>query len=93
MNDVHYRRQAAEAQRWADRVTNDLDKAAWLHVAQGWLALIREPKPTERQAFGAEAEARGTREDSSDKSNYNHGGRGSDPLGPANKLARSGARR
>ena len=37
-----YRALAAEAQREADRSTNEVVRAAWLQVAQGWLALIRK---------------------------------------------------
>ena len=42
--DDEYRKQAAEAQAWADRTISATDRAAWLRVAQGWLALIRKPK-------------------------------------------------
>jgi hypothetical protein len=40
----HYRRNAEEAQRQADRATSDEIRAAWLQIVQGWLALL--PKRT-----------------------------------------------
>jgi hypothetical protein len=53
-SDDEYRRQAVEAQRHADHARNDLDRESWLRIAQGWLGLIRKPKPTAQDAFGAE---------------------------------------
>ena len=35
-----YHRNAAEAQRQADRAHNDRDRAAWLRLVQGWLSLL-----------------------------------------------------
>jgi hypothetical protein len=40
--DDEYRRKAAEAQEEADRSTNELDRARWLQVVQGWFGLIRK---------------------------------------------------
>jgi hypothetical protein len=37
-----YRALAEEAQREANRSTNEVERAAWLRVMQGWLALIRK---------------------------------------------------
>jgi hypothetical protein len=68
-NDDEYRRQAAEAQVWADRsTTSEMDKAAWLRVAQGWLSLIRGPKRTEQDKFDDVAKAQGTGQDDSKSS-------------------------
>jgi hypothetical protein len=33
-----YRRNAEEAQRQAGRAVSEIDRAAWLQLAQGWLA-------------------------------------------------------
>ena len=41
-DDDHYRAKAEEAKREADRTTNELDRPAWLRMAQGWLALIKK---------------------------------------------------
>jgi hypothetical protein len=59
-SDDKYRRQANEAQRQADRARNDLDREAWLRIAQGWLSLIHKPRPTAQEAFEAETAARRT---------------------------------
>jgi hypothetical protein len=72
-NDDEYRRNAAEAQRWADRAKSDLDRASWLRVAQGWLSLIRSrpqsaEEKTEEEAFDAKVKARGTGQESSEGS-------------------------
>jgi hypothetical protein len=67
--DDEYRKRAAEAQGWADRTINSVDKEAWLRIAQSWLALIRDPRPTEQEAFEAEVQAQGTGQDASNKSN------------------------
>jgi hypothetical protein len=40
--DDEYRKKAAEAQKEADRSTNEMDQARWLRVVQGWLGLIRK---------------------------------------------------
>jgi hypothetical protein len=57
-SDDEYRRQAADAQKQADRARNDEDRASWLHIAQGWLSLIR--KPTAEEAFDAVVAAKRT---------------------------------
>ena len=41
--DDKFRRNAAAAQRKADGAVSQVDKEAWLRVAQGWLDLIRRP--------------------------------------------------
>jgi hypothetical protein len=63
--DDEYRRQAAEAQEFADRAISAPDRASWLRIAQSWLALIRKAAPTEEQKFDDDAKARGTGQDES----------------------------
>jgi hypothetical protein len=48
-----YRRNAEEAQKWADRSTNDEDKARWLKLVEGWLGLTRV-RPQSLQQTSAE---------------------------------------
>src|SRR5436190_13611277 len=57
--DDEYRRNAADAQTFADRARTDVDRAAWLRVVQGWLSLIRSRQP-EDDVFEARATALGT---------------------------------
>jgi hypothetical protein len=66
--DDHYRRQAAAAQRWADKAKTDHDRAAWLRVAQGWLSLIRKPRRTAAENFADAVAKQGTQQDESTKS-------------------------
>jgi hypothetical protein len=63
-----YRRNADEAQRWADRAINDLDRAAWLRIAQGWLQLVGSHPKTAEESFDDTAKARGTGQDDSESS-------------------------
>jgi hypothetical protein len=67
--DDEYRKQAAAAQDWADQTISAVDKASWLRIAQGWLALISRPKQSDQNAFDADTKARGTGQETSDKSN------------------------
>ena len=60
MNDEDYRKRAADAQRMADKVISDVDKAAWLSVASSWLALIRQPRQSASDKFDAAEKAQGT---------------------------------
>jgi hypothetical protein len=39
--DDEYRKKAAEAQKEADRSTNEVERAAWLRMVRDWLSLIR----------------------------------------------------
>jgi hypothetical protein len=57
--DDRYRKQAADAQRMADRDVSASDKEAWLRIAQGWLSMIRKPKQTLADDF-REAAGKGT---------------------------------
>jgi hypothetical protein len=63
--DDQYRKQAREAQDWADRTISATDKESWLRIAQSWLALISKPKPTEQETFDENAKSQGTGQDES----------------------------
>jgi hypothetical protein len=41
--DDEYRAKAEEAQKEADRSTNEVDRAAWLRIVQGFLSLLNKP--------------------------------------------------
>jgi hypothetical protein len=59
-SDDENRRQAADAQKQADRARNDMDRESWLRIAQGWLSMLRKPQPTAQEAFDTETAARRT---------------------------------
>jgi hypothetical protein len=40
--DDEYRARAEEARKEADRSTNELDRARWLHIVEGWVSLLRK---------------------------------------------------
>jgi hypothetical protein len=64
-----YRRNAALAQRSADKAKTDEDRAAWLRVVEGWLSLLRT-KPglgSDQQKFENTAQAHGTGQEPSDR--------------------------
>ena len=42
-SEDHYRRQAVDARYRAERARTDIDRAAWLRLAQGWLNLLTSP--------------------------------------------------
>jgi hypothetical protein len=63
------RRNATEAQRQADLARNDLDRASWLRVAQGWLSLLTKRPQSDQEQFDQEAADRGTGQDESKTSN------------------------
>ena len=46
-----YRKNAAEAQRQADRAASLVDREAWVRVAQGWLGLLKKPPQTLEDTF------------------------------------------
>ncbi len=47
--DDEFRRNADDAQAWADRAKNDDERAGWLRVVRGWLDLIRKPTQAESE--------------------------------------------
>ena len=55
-----YRRNAAEAQRQADRATNETDRASWLRLVQGWLSLLTKRPQTDTEAFDEKVAKKGT---------------------------------
>ena len=42
MDEDEYQRLSADAERQARSAKSELDRAAWLRVAQGWLSLLRK---------------------------------------------------
>ena len=58
-----YRKNAAEAQRQADRTVSLVDREAWLRVAQGWLSLLKKPPQTLEETFDEALADKGTRQD------------------------------
>jgi hypothetical protein len=65
--DDEYRRNAAEAQSWADKAKSADDRAAWLGVVQGWLGLIRKPRRSAEKSFDEQVKVRDTGQERSDK--------------------------
>ena len=55
-----YRKNAAEAQRQADRAASLVDREAWLRVAQGWLSLLKKPPQTLEETFDEVLADKGT---------------------------------
>jgi hypothetical protein len=53
----HYRRNAEEAQRQADRATSNEIRAAWLQIVQGWLALLPKRALSQEQVFDVQLKA------------------------------------
>jgi hypothetical protein len=68
-DDDEYRRQAADAERQARSAKNDLDRASWLRIAQGWLSLLRRRPQSDEEAFDAQTKAKGTGQDDSESTN------------------------
>lgn len=68
-SEDEYRRQAAEAQKEADRTLSDDDRASWLRVAQGWLSLLPKRPQPDADSFEARAKSEGTGQPDSDASN------------------------
>ena len=64
-----YRQRAADAQRQADRTSSEMDREAWLRVAQGWLSLSTKPPQTAQESFNQEVADKGTGQDETKRSN------------------------
>lgn len=64
-----YRRNAAEAQRQADRAVSEPDRAAWLRLVQGWLSLLPKKRQSAQQGFDQEVADKGTGQDENKSSN------------------------
>ena len=43
--DDDYRREAADAEKLADKATSERDRAAWHRIAKLWLDLIKSDDP------------------------------------------------
>jgi hypothetical protein len=67
-SEDEYRRQAAEAERQARSAKSELDRAAWLRVAQGWLGLLRK-RPQSDEEARSQNKAKDTGQDDSQSSN------------------------
>jgi hypothetical protein len=63
-----FRRNAADARKEADWARNELDREAWLRVAQGWLSLLSKPARTAQEWFDQSAAYKGARQDKSESS-------------------------
>jgi hypothetical protein len=55
-----YRRNAADAQRQADRAISEVDRASLLRVAQGWFSLLKKPPQTLEETFDEVLADKGT---------------------------------
>ena len=64
-----YRRKAAEAQDAADRARNEMDRAAWLRLAQGWLSLLSKRPQTDQETFDQQVAEKGTGQEQSKSRN------------------------
>ena len=64
-SDDVYRQHAAEAERQAQLARNDLDRAAWLRVADGWRAFLEGVPRATRRTFDAQSKAKGMGQDDS----------------------------
>jgi hypothetical protein len=68
-DEDEYRRQAADAERQARSAKSELDRAAWLRVAEGWLSLLHKRPQSDEEAIDAQSKAKGTGQDDSQSSN------------------------
>jgi hypothetical protein len=64
--DDEYRRHALDAMGFADRARSDMDRAAWLQIAEGWQSLVRSRQPDD-DAFEARTKALGTGQEPSEE--------------------------
>jgi hypothetical protein len=66
--DDYYRRQAQDAEHWAERAIQPSDRAAWLRIAQNWPSLLRHKPPiSAAEAFDDAAGELGTRQNTSSR--------------------------
>jgi hypothetical protein len=68
-NDEEYHSQAAYAEKQARSAKSDMDREAWLRIAQGWMSLLRKRPQSDEEAFDAQTKAKGTGQDDSQSSN------------------------
>lgn len=64
-----YHRNAADAQREADGAIGEMDRAAWLRVAAGWLSLLRKRAPSAQERFDQEVSEKETGQEGNKSSN------------------------
>lgn len=67
-DDEEFRRQAADAQKQANGARNELDREAWLRIAQGWMSLLRKRPQSDEEAFEARSSVTKTSDKDSDTS-------------------------
>jgi hypothetical protein len=67
-SEDEYRRQAAEAEKQASAAKFDMDREAWLRIAQGWMSLLRKRPQSDEEAFNTQNTAKGTGQDDSESS-------------------------
>ena len=48
--ESEYRAKAEAAQREADRAPDEVQRAAWLRIGQGWLGLLRKRPQSDDEA-------------------------------------------
>ena len=68
-DEDEYQRLSADAERQARSAKSELDRAAWLRVAQGWLSLMSRRPQNAEEDFNAQTKAKGTGQDDSESSN------------------------
>ncbi|MEA2821998.1 MAG: hypothetical protein QOJ86_4002 [Bradyrhizobium sp.] len=49
--DDEFRRQAADAEKQAQASRSDIDREAWLRIAQGWMSLLRKRPQSDEAVF------------------------------------------
>jgi hypothetical protein len=68
-DEDEYQRLSADAERQARSAKSELDRAAWLRVAQGWLSLLRKRPQSDEGSLRRPTKAEGTGQDDSQSSN------------------------
>jgi hypothetical protein len=66
--DQEYHSQAAYAEKQARSAKSDMDREAWLRIAQGWMSLLRKRHPSDEEAFDVRSAAIGTGQEDSESS-------------------------
>jgi hypothetical protein len=49
-NDEEFRQQATNAENQARLAKNEIDRAAWIRIAQGWLSLLRKRPQSDEES-------------------------------------------
>ena len=66
--DEEYRGQAAYAEKQARSAKSEMDREAWLRIAQGWMSLLSKRPQSEDEAFDVRTAAVGTGQKDSESS-------------------------